>query len=102
MQQLNSRMPLMYSFLGMAQYSAQFIKDYATITEPLRGFTKQSTVWRWSKEEVTAFNAVKTGFAENAMTAYFDVKSIQLVVDPSPVGLFALLIQEGRVVAHGS
>ena len=33
------------SFLGMVQYSSRLIYNYATITEPLRSLTKQSTSW---------------------------------------------------------
>ena len=91
------------SFLGMAQYSARYIKDFATITEPLVALTKQDNDWQWGKKEVKAFNAVKAGLAESATTAYFDVKkAIAIVVDASPVGLAALLVQEKRVVVYGS
>ena len=48
-------------------------------------------------------NAVKAGLAESATTVYFDVKkAIETVVDASPVGLAALLVQEKRVVVYGS
>ena len=91
------------SFLGMAQYSARYIKDFATITEPLRALTKQDNDWQWGKKEIKAFNAVKAGLTESATTAYFDVKkAIEIVVDASPVGLAALLVQEKRVVVYGS
>lgn len=91
------------SFLGMAQFSARFIRDYATITEPLRALTRQNTDWTWGAKELKAFNAVKAGLSESATNAYFDTtKPIELVVDASPVGLAALLVQRGRVVTYAS
>jgi len=56
--------------LGTAQYSDRYIKEFATITEPLRALTKQDKLQR-GKKEVKAFNA---GLAESATTAYIDVK----------------------------
>ena len=45
---------------------------------------------------------MKAGLAESATTAFFDVKkAIEIVVDASPFGLAALLVQEKRVVAYG-
>ena len=38
------------SFLGMAQFSARFIQNFATLTEPLRELTKQTSEWRWGEK----------------------------------------------------
>ena len=87
------------SLLGMAQFSARFINNFATLTEPLRDLTKQTSEWRWCEKEASAFQRVKDSLEESATTAYFDMhKDIEIVVDASPVGLAALLVQEGRVV----
>ena len=52
---------------------------------------------------MSAFQEVKDRLAECATTAYFEVgKDIEVVVDASPVGLAALLVQEGRVVSYAS
>ena len=76
------------SFLVMAQHSGRYIKDFATVTEPLRALTKQDNDWQLGKKEVNAFNTVTAGLAESATTAYFNVKKvIEIVVDASPVGL---------------
>ena len=90
-------------FLGMAQYSARFLKNFATITEPLRHLTKQKCDWRWGENEATSFHEVKVSLEESATNAYFDMqKEIKIVVDASPVGLAALLVQEERVVIYAS
>ena len=91
------------SFLGLAQYSARFIKNFATITEPLRHLTKQTSEWRWGEKEARSFQEVKVSLEESATNAYFDMqKEIEIVVDASPVGLAALLVQEERVVIYAS
>ena len=80
------------SFLGIA-----------TVTEPLRVLTKKETEWVWGKTQMSAFHEVKDRLAECSTTAYFEVgKDIEVVVDASPVGLAALLVQEGRVVSYAS
>ena len=33
------------SFLGLATYCSRFLRDFATITQPLRGLTKQGAPW---------------------------------------------------------
>ena len=38
------------SFLGFAQFNAQFMEDFATITEPLRRLTKKGVKYDWSAE----------------------------------------------------
>jgi hypothetical protein len=42
------------SLLGMANYSSKFIKDYATITEPLRELTRKSTRFAWTHKQQVA------------------------------------------------
>ena len=39
------------SLLGMTNYCAKFIPDYATLTEPLRRLTRQTQEWMWTKEQ---------------------------------------------------
>lgn len=40
------------SLLGMASYSAPFIKEFATITQPLRELTKKTAHCNWTEENV--------------------------------------------------
>ena len=51
----------------------------------------------------SAFQRVKDILDESGTTAYFDMhKDIEIVVDANPVGLTALLVEEGRVVIYVS
>ncbi|CAB4031092.1 Hypothetical predicted protein [Paramuricea clavata] len=48
------------SLLGMANYSAQFIPNFATITAPLRKLTHKGTQFNWHKEHKDAYQQLKT------------------------------------------
>ena len=57
----------------MAQYSARFTDNFASITEPLHALTKQDSEWHWTKEQEDAFEHVKAALSENTTLAYFDL-----------------------------
>ena len=48
------------SLLGMANYSARFINNFASIVAPLRALTKQDTLRRWTQTEQNAFEKLKS------------------------------------------
>lgn len=94
------------SFLGMANYIARFIPDFATISEPLRLLTHKNSTWKWDEAEKKSFCKIKTSLTNNV--SYFDPNlETELVVDASPVGLGCLLTQKEannkvRVIAYAS
>ncbi|XP_052806251.1 uncharacterized protein K02A2.6-like [Mya arenaria] len=91
------------SFLGMTAYCSRFIKEYATITEPLRRLTRNETPWSWEREQENAFEKLKQDLSSDTVMVYFDPgKEIEVVTDASPVGLSAILTQQGKVVAYAS
>ena len=91
------------SFLGMAQYSARFIPNFSTITEPLRNLTKKDTAWQWEESEENAFRNIQDALTEEVTTSFFDPqKETAIHVDASPVGVAGILSQEGRVVTYAS
>ena len=76
----------MRSFLGMAQYRARFIDNFATITAPPHALTKQASEWHWTKEQEDALEHVKDELSENTTLAYFDPqKHTEIHVDAIPV-----------------
>jgi hypothetical protein len=80
------------SFLGLANYCARFIKDFATLSAPLNELTKKSTKWQWTVIHQQAFEKIKTAIAEDCSMAFYDpAKETTLTVDASPVGLGAIL-----------
>ena len=71
------------SFLGMANYSSKYIRNFATITAPLRELTKK-------KQALTSAPCM----------SYFDNrKDTYVTVDASPVGISAILSQKSL---HGN
>ena len=82
------------SFLGLAQYLARFIKDFASISAPIRQLTHKNAKWVWGPEEQHAFACLKARMATPEVMKYFNPSlETELIVDASPVGLGAILTQ---------
>ena len=91
------------SFLGMAQYSARFIRNFATITEPLRKLTRSDATWKWEQPQTDAFDSVKAALsAATAMPYFSPYKETKIIVDASPVGIAGILVQDDQPTAYGS
>ena len=97
------------SFLGMANYNSKYIANYATVSAPLRELMKKSTHFHWTADHQHAFDKLKNALTTAPVMAYFDTnKETIITVDASPVGISAILAQEGlnsndcRVVAYAS
>ena len=91
------------SFLGMAQYVARFIPDFASRTEPLRRLTRKDVPWEWTQQEQEAFDNIKEALTSTQVMAYFNpAKQTEVLVDASPVGVGAILAQEGKIIAYAS
>ena len=91
------------SFLGMTSYCSRFIKDYKTISEPLRRLTKTNTPWCWSDKQETAFLSLKDSLTSNLGMRYFDPqKNFTIIVDASPIGLGRILTQDNHVLGYAS
>ena len=82
------------SFLGLAQYFARFIKDFASISAPIRQLTHQNAKWVWGPEQQHAFDCLKARMATPEVMKYFNSSlKTELIVDASPVELGAILMQ---------
>ncbi|MCG8430742.1 MAG: RNA-directed DNA polymerase, partial [Candidatus Omnitrophica bacterium] len=62
------------SLLGMAQYLARFIPDYAHITAPLRELTRNDVKWEWNHTHDDALNDLKKALTGARVMAYFNPK----------------------------
>eukprot|EP00794_Sanderia_malayensis_P001476 gene1476-biopygen1224 len=77
----------------MANYSAHFIKDCATITEPLRQLTRKDAHFARTEAHQEAYNKLKTTLINSPVMTYFDIsKETSILVNASPVGLSAILV----------
>ena len=80
------------SFLGLVQYCAKFIKDYSTISEPLRELTRKNSKWDWTEKHQRSFEMLRNSLVNHEVLAYYRPgEPIKLIVDASPVGLGAIL-----------
>lgn len=57
-----------HSFLGIANYSARFIKDFASITQPLCELTRKHMTWPWSQTHQGAFPRLKQTLSSDTVT----------------------------------
>lgn len=85
------------SFLGLVNYCARYIPNMATIAEPLRRLTKKNTTFAWKSEQQKAFQKLKECLTEQPVLSYYDRDAqTQVIVDASPVGLGAVLVQKQK------
>ena len=47
------------SFLGMTNFTSQFMPNYANVTHPLRMLLRKNCHWKWEKEHQKAFEKLK-------------------------------------------
>ncbi|CAF1137532.1 unnamed protein product, partial [Brachionus calyciflorus] len=97
------------SLLGLANYCARFIPDFATITEPLRELIKKIVTFNWEKRHEQALQKLKKSICVELLS-YFDPKlRTEITVDASPVGVAEVLAQydvksskDKRIVMYAS
>ena len=83
------------SFLVLANYCSRLIKDYSTLTAPLRRLTKKNVPFSWGKREQEAFESLKASPTSDEVMAYYNPSAETVViVDGSPVGAGAILTQK--------
>ena len=79
----------------MTNFVSRFIPDHATLTEPLRELTHKDSVFAWSGKREESFGSIRRTLSNAPTLAYFDtMKETALLVDASPVGLAAILVQQ--------
>ena len=83
------------SFLGLMEFSARFIPDFATTADPLRRLARKGEPFMWGEEQEKSFQKLKSQVASAPVLAYFDKDAHTCVIaDASPVELGAVLVQE--------
>ena len=83
------------SLLSSAAFCSRFIRNFATMTRPLRRLTCNGVPWEWGKSEQHSFEKLKAALSAKTTLAYFDPKKpTTIFVDASPIGLGAVLTQE--------
>ena len=82
------------SFLGMITYLARFVPNLAKETEPLRKLLRKGTSWEWGIDQKVTFTKLKSLITSNSVLAHYNISlETSLIVDASPSGLGAILLQ---------
>ena len=85
------------SFLGLVNYCGRYINNLSTIEEPLRRLTRKNVIWNWGNEQEHSFRELKSRLTSAESMAYFNPELLtQIIVDASPVGLGAILVQKQK------
>jgi len=80
------------AFFGLASYYHKFVKDFATIAEPLSALTQKGVRFSWSPEAQQAFERLKRALAETVTLVYPQPnQTFILDTDASDVAVGAIL-----------
>ncbi|XP_058041463.1 uncharacterized protein K02A2.6-like [Ahaetulla prasina] len=80
------------AFLGLVNFYAVFLRNKATVAEPLHKLLGKNTVWSWGKPESRAFEAVKDLLSSESLLIQYNSRlPLVLVCDASPYGVGAVL-----------
>ena len=91
------------SLLGMTNFCCRFIRNYATITEPLRELIKKDAPFLWTKRQDEALEELRVALSNAPKNAYFDsTKKTEIITDASPVGIIAVLFLDTRGEQEGN
>ena len=90
------------SFLGMANFSAPFIPDFANLTAPLRALTRKNSRYQWTISEQTSFQQIKQARTTDTVMAYVDPnRDTRVIVDGSKKdGVASILSQRDPPTGH--
>ncbi|GBG60182.1 hypothetical protein CBR_g3426 [Chara braunii] len=83
------------SFLGLANYYRKFVRNFSTITAPLRRLRKKEAIWQWDKDCTSALKRLKCTLIEYPVLKVAD-PSLPFVVtmDASQYGIAYVLQQD--------
>jgi hypothetical protein len=91
------------SFLGLAGYYCQFIKDFSKIAKPMTKLLEKNKAFEWTKECQTSFEELKKRLTSSPVLVLPDLtKKFDIYCDASRQGLGCVLMQEGQVVCYAS
>jgi hypothetical protein len=82
------------AFIGFANFYQRFIKDFATITQPLHDLTKKDAPWQWMRVEKKAFQTLKDVSISEPILAMWDLAwPTRLETDASAHTISGMILQ---------
>ena len=80
------------SFLGMTNFSSNFIPNYSDRTSKLRELITGTAKWNWTEH---SFQILKLNLPSSCLIHYFEPKlETGLICDASPIGVAATVVQK--------
>ena len=89
------------SFIGLAGFYRQFIRDFSKIASPLTSLLKKNAAFVWSDDQENAFITLKEALCQAPILAFPDwERDFTVCTDASNVGLGAVLMQSDDSGRH--
>ena len=86
--------PKLHTFLGLANYYRQFVKNFSLIAKPLTILTSKNQLWTWGYEQQQAFETLKKRLGVAPVLLRLNVSNFfELRIDSSSLDLGAVFIQ---------
>jgi hypothetical protein len=88
------------SFLGLAGYYKEFVKNFGVISRPLTRLLKKSTLFVWTQDQELAFHTLKKALALAPVLVLPNFAMPFIIeTDACDYGVGAVLMQEGHLLA---
>ena len=91
------------SFLGLAGYYRRFVEGFSRLAAPLTALTRKGKKFEWSENCAKSFQELKDRLTSAPiLTLPNEGADYVIYSDASKLGLGAVLMQEGKVIAYAS
>ena len=89
------------SFLELADYYRRFVRHFGIISKPLSNLLKKHTLFIWTPDHESAFQALKAALCQSPVLALPNfARPFTIETDASDVGVGAVLMQDGHPLAY--
>ncbi|KAL5555181.1 hypothetical protein UlMin_037417 [Ulmus minor] len=91
------------SFLGLAGYYRRFVEGFSSLAAPLTALTKKGKKYEWTEKCEESFQELKRRLTSAPiLTIPNGEEGFVIYSDASKIGLGAVIMQNGKVIAYAS